>query len=243
MISFVSSFNRRVSRVLDFLLPPLCLGCDQTVTENQTLCAECWHAVNFIAEPCCGQCGLPFDFEVEAGTLCGQCHAQSPAFSAARSAFIYDEASKGIILKFKHADQLHPTPALAQWMVRAGQPFWGAADVIMPVPLHRWRLLKRRYNQSALLAREIGGTLDLPVMVDGLVRKRATPPQGRMGRSQRQKNVTGAFDIKPGVNVTGQRIVLIDDVMTSGATVNACAALLIKRGAAMVNVLTLARVA
>lgn len=238
----MTSFKTLLQHILDFLLPPLCLGCDQAVTRNQSLCASCWRDINFIAEPCCDQCGMPFDFEIEGEALCGQCHAEAPHYTSARSVFVYDDASKGIVLKLKHADQLHPMPALAQWMGRAGHSFWDQADMIIPVPLHRWRLLKRRYNQSALLAQAIGAQTETRVAVDGLLRNRATQPQGHFGRKQRQKNVKGAFCVRPDFDVTGRNIVLIDDVMTSGATVNECARLLKKEGAVMVNVLTLARV-
>lgn len=227
---------------MDFLLPPLCIGCDQTVTENQTLCASCWQEIDFIVPPCCLQCGLPFDFEVDGEALCGQCHAEPPSYERARSAFIYNDASKGIILRLKHADQIHPAPALAKWMARAGKELLEDVDMIMPVPLHRWRLLKRRYNQSALLAGVIGKHTGINVVMDGLVRTKPTPSQGRMNRKQRYKNVKNAFSVRPGVQVKGQKILLIDDVMTSGATVDACAHRLKVEGASMVNVLTLARV-
>jgi len=238
---FVSRCHAAGHAVMDFLLPPLCLNCDGSVTENQTLCAACWKSIHFIASPSCACCGAPFDLPVEEGTLCGACLANPPLFDGARSAFLYDDASRGLVLRFKHADQLHPVPALALMMVRAGEAFWGEADMIVPVPLHRWRLLKRRYNQAALLAQEIGKKTRVPVAVDCLERVRATPTQGHKNRRERQANLVGAFALKRGQNVEGKNIVLIDDVMTSGATVEACAKVLKKAGAARVSVVTLAR--
>lgn len=194
-----------------------------------------------MAAPFCARCGAPFDLPVEEGTLCGACLDQEPVFTAARSALIYDDFSKPLILRLKHADRLHPVPALANWMVRAGGDMWGQVDVIVPVPLHRWRLLKRRYNQAALLAQAIGKQTGKPVSVDLLRRVRSTASQGHFSRKERAANVAKAFTVKKGAEITGKRIVLVDDVLTSGATVNECASILFKAGAASVFVLTLAR--
>ena len=229
-------------RLVDFTLPPLCFNCDTPVTQEQTLCAECWKAIHFVAAPYCERCGAPFDLPVERGTLCGACLEQEPAFASARSALIYDDNSRSIILKLKHADRLDPVPALANWMVRAGADVWEQADVIVPVPLHRWRLLKRRYNQSALLAQAIGKQIGKPVIVDALIRSKPTPTQGHRNRKQRHQNVAGAFNVKREADVRGKRIVLIDDVLTSGATVGECSKTFIKAGAIAVYVVTLSRV-
>ncbi|MGE4351688.1 MAG: ComF family protein [Bdellovibrionales bacterium] len=226
---------------MDFLLPPLCLNCETPVTQHQTLCAECWKNLHFVAPPLCVRCGAPFDLPVEAGTLCGACLEKEPTFTMARSALLYDDASRPLILKFKHADKTHPVPALANWMVLAGADIWPAADLIVPVPLHRWRLLKRRYNQAALLAQAIGVRLDKPVGVDVLRRVRPTAAQGHFSKKERQANVQGAFAVARPDQVRGKRIVLIDDVLTSGATVGACAKALMQEGASMVNVVSLAR--
>jgi len=211
------------------------------VTQVQTLCASCWKAIHFIAAPYCARCGAPFDLPVEVGTLCGACLEHEPVFTSAHSALIYDDASKPIILKLKHGDRLHPVPALANWMVRAGDDVWERIDLIVPVPLHRWRLLKRRYNQAALLAQAIGKQVGKPVCVDALIRVRQTSSQGHLGRKERHENVAGAFTARAGSALAGQRVVLVDDVLTSGATVNECARVLLCAGAAYVHVVTLAR--
>ncbi len=227
---------------MDFLLPPLCLVCDAPVGEPNGLCAACWKSIRFIERPFCEKCGGPFDLPVEEGTLCSACLAEAPVYTAARSAILYDEASKPLVLRFKHADRIHAAPALARWMAQAGAAFWPAADVIAPVPLHRWRLLKRRYNQSALLALAIGKEVKKPVAVDLLIRRRATDSQGHRNKKERRENVVGAFVLKKGADVAGKNVVLVDDVLTSGATVSECARVLLKAGAAGVYVLTLARV-
>jgi ComF family protein len=233
----------RLTNLLDFLLPPLCLNCHEPVGGHQTLCPDCWTAVQFIAPPQCSRCGVPFDVPVEEGTLCGECLASPPVYGRARSAMIYDEASKRLVLSFKHGDRLHAVPAMALWMQRAGEEFWAAADVIVPVPLHRWRLFARRYNQAALLAQALGRITGKPVGFDALRRVRATPSQGHMNREQRKKNLKGAIVLNPRCAgwIEGKKVVLVDDVLTTGATVNECCRVLLASGASEANALTLMR--
>ncbi|NTU77138.1 MAG: ComF family protein [Alphaproteobacteria bacterium] len=231
-------------RWLDLLLPPLCLNCQTPVGGTQTLCPECWKAIRYIAAPFCVRCGAPFEVPVEDGTLCGACLDKLPDYDSARSAMVYDDASRALVLRLKHADRLHMVPALATWLQRVGGEILDRADMIIPVPLHRWRLLHRRYNQAALLAQNLGKATGVPVAVEALLRVRATPTQGRLNREQRAKNVAGAFKPHPrwASSIMEKKIVLIDDVLTTGATVNACAKALRKAGAAEIHVLTLARV-
>lgn len=234
-----------LQRVLDFILPPLCLVCDEPIASSDALCPDCWKKITFIAPPCCALCGMPFDLPVEDGTLCGACLAAPPVFDQARSAIVYDEASKGLILRFKHADRLHVVKGLALWMQRAAGPdFWDDVDLIMPIPLHRWRLLRRRYNQAALLAQVLGTALGKPVDLLGLRRVRSTPSQAQKGVKARALNVRGAFDLsqKAKQDIAGKVVALIDDVMTTGATLNEASRLLKEAGAAKVKVVTLARV-
>ncbi|MGE0109014.1 MAG: ComF family protein [Bdellovibrionales bacterium] len=230
-----------INPIMDFLLPPLCLNCDSPVAAHQSLCPDCWKQLHFIAPPFCACCGASFDLPVEAGTLCAACLDRLPSYDAARSVFMYDDVSKGLILRLKHADQLHPVPALAAWLIKVGGEFWGQADMMVPVPLHRWRLLKRRYNQAALLARAVARQIKIPVSYDVLQRIRATDSQGHKNRQERYDNLRGAFAVKNSAAVKGRKIVLIDDVLTTGATVDTCARLLKEAGAAQVFVVTLAR--
>jgi ComF family protein len=232
------------SHTLDLLLPPLCLSCDAPVGAHRTLCPACWSRIHFIAAPFCTTCGAPFEVPMGEAALCGSCILEPPEFTAARAPMLYDEASKRIVLGFKHADRTHPAPALAGWMHRAGAEFWNDADFVAPVPLHRWRFFRRRYNQAALLAQQLGRLAQKPVLVDVLARKRATPIQGHLNRKDRQANVKGAFMLNPRyrTRIKDKTIVLIDDVLTTGATVNECSRVLLKAGAKTVNVLVLARV-
>jgi ComF family protein len=157
---------------------------------------------------------------------------------------VYDDSSRRLVLGFKHADRLEPVPAFGRWLARAGAELIEAADLIAPVPLHRWRLFRRRYNQAGLLAQALGRVADCPVAPDLLVRRRSTPSQGGLGRAGRRRNVAGAFALRPGreARVRGRRILLIDDVHTTGATLGECARVLRRAGAASVDALTLARV-
>ena len=236
--------------LLDLVLPPRCILCQARVEAPGTLCAPCWRGIAFLGEPCCSCCGLPFAFDpgaVAGGVLCAGCLARPPRFDRARSVFAYDDHSRGLVLALKHADRLQGVPAFGHWLARAGGALLAEADIVAPVPLHWTRLWRRRYNQSALLA---GAAVQAwrradkrgPALVpDLLIRRRRTPSQGRRTRLQRAENVRGAFRMRPGATVEGKRVLLIDDVLTSGATVEECARVLRRAGAAGVDVLSLAR--
>lgn len=226
-------------RVLDLLLPPRCLACGDVVAAGD-LCAACWGGIGFIGPPLCARCGHPFTF-AEEGSLCPECAATPPVFGRARAAMRYDEASRNLVLAFKHGDRTHGAPAFGRWMRRAGAELLEDADFLLPVPLHWTRLFHRRYNQSALLAHAVHAAGGPPVAADWLLRKRRTPPQGKLNGAARDANVKGAFALRRGRAVDGLRLVLVDDVFTSGATVRECARILLRAGAARVDVLTLAR--
>jgi len=231
--------------VLDVLYPPLCINCRKPVSDPGSLCADCWSAIAFLDGPMCACCGLPFEIDPGPGTLCGTCQARPPAFDAARSVMRYDDASKAAILALKHADRLELVPGLARWLGRTGHTLLKDADVIVPVPLHPIRLWWRRYNQSAELARLIGRASDRPVDPFLLRRRRPTPSQGTMVSAKaRRRNMLGAFAVDPArrARLKGARVLLLDDVLTTGATVEACARALKRAGASHVTVLTLARV-
>lgn len=236
--------RRLVAPVIDTLLPHTCLACGAIVDAAGVLCPACWDGVELIGPPCCDACGLPFEYDAGDGVLCGACVRHRPPFGRARAPMLYSAASRRLVLSFKHGDRTDAAPAYANWMIRAGVDLIAAADILVPVPLHWTRLFARRYNQAALLAKEIGKKSGLRVDVSVLVRRRRTPSQGSMGRSARRRNVAGAFTVSPhqAVNIADCRIILIDDVMTTGATVSACARALKNAGASSVDVLTLARV-
>ncbi|HVA35247.1 MAG TPA: ComF family protein [Stellaceae bacterium] len=232
---------RRIGTVLlDLLLPPRCLKCGSEIGGDGALCASCWRSIAFLQPPCCTRCGLPFEVDLGAGAVCGACARDAPLYARARAAMRYDEASRTLVLAFKHGDKLQLAPALGLFMRRAGAELLATCDVIAPVPLHWTRLLARRYNQAAVLAHALGGG-GPPVEADLLQRRRATPSQGRGGRAERRRNVRGAFALKRGRSVSGRRVLLVDDVLTTGATVTECARVLLDSGAKAVDVLTLAR--
>lgn len=227
--------------VLNALLPPQCLACTAVVDDAGALCAACFGKMTFVAPPLCAACGAPFEGPaLEEGALCGACIAAAPAYARARAVFVYDETSRGLVLKLKHGDRTDAAIHLARWMQRSGLELLSACDVIVPVPLHRWRFLMRTYNQAALLANALGRLSGKTVAVDALRRVKATPSQGGLSRGARARNVGGAFAAK--TQVAGKRVLLIDDVLTTGATAEACTRALRDAGAAAVDVLVLARV-
>jgi ComF family protein len=236
-----SAMRRAARAVLDLLLPPRCLSCGATVSGPDTLCAQCWRDITFLGAPCCACCGLPFEFELAAAALCGECLRDRPPFGRARAAMRYDEASRKLVLAFKHGDRLHLAPAFGRWLWRAGGELVAEADIAVPVPLHWTRLFARRYNQAAVLAHALHAAGGPPVGADWLVRRRRTPSQGKRNAAAREQNVRAAFAVKPGRDVRDRRILIVDDVFTTGATVAECARVLRRAGARSVDVLTLAR--
>lgn len=235
---------RLARMVVDALLPPLCLSCHTVVAEPGSLCPECWSRMTFLGAPQCSCCGQPFELDPGPEAVCGECARGQPPFARARAVLRYDDESKILILRLKHGDRLEGVNAFALWMARAGAELLDGADLLAPVPLHRWRLLSRRYNQAALLAVAIGRLSKAVVEPQLLIRTKRTPPQGHLGHDARARNVAGAFRINErlGAGLAGKRVVLVDDVLTSGATVGECARVLKRSGAASVDVLTLGRV-
>jgi ComF family protein len=232
----------RISRtVVDGVLPPCCLACTVTVDEPDALCATCWNAMNFFAAPWCVVCGLPFPHPMGEGAVCGACAGRKPHWDRARAVLRYDRHSRALVLSLKHGDRTHLARSLGRWMRRAGNEVLDGADLLVPVPLHWTRLYARRYNQAALLAHAIHAAGGPPVAPDWLIRRRRTPSQGRLGPLARARNVRGAFALHRGRSVVGKRLVIIDDVMTTGATAEECARVLHRAGAGWIGVLTLAR--
>jgi ComF family protein len=232
--------------LLNLLLPPHCVACDAPVDAPGLLCPESFRHTGFISEPFCQSCGVPFA-NVALGNkdhLCPACSAAPPVFRRARAALRYDAQGRRLILPFKHADRTELATVLAPLMVRAGAALLREADVLVPVPLHRARLFRRRYNQAALLAKAVGRLAGRPRVLDALRRERATASLGEKSAAERVAEVEGAFAMRPSraARIAGGHVLLIDDVMTSGATANACATVLLAAGAASVDVLVAARV-
>ncbi len=239
-----ASLGAALHTVTEALFPPRCMGCGGEVDVQGRLCAGCWRDVTFIDAPVCASCGYPFEVDLGPDTLCAGCLATPPHYETARAAFRYDDGSRRLILAFKHGDRLDAAAPLAHWLLRAAEPALDAVDMVVPVPLHRWRLFRRRFNQAAELARALARLAGAAYAGDLLIRTRATPSQGGLSRSERSRNVRGAFQVKPDARsrLQGRSVLLVDDVMTTGATVDACARTLKRAGAAAVHVITLARV-
>lgn len=206
---------------------------------------DCFNEITFIAKPYCSRCGNPLPAQARGREmLCGHCLADSRSpFRLSRSAVYYDEYSKPLILNFKFRDHTENASLLARWMWLGGKDIFAAGvDVIVPIPLHYTRLIKRRYNQSALLAGELGRLCGVPVDVRAVVRHRKTKPQVEFSGHERVKNVKNAFSVKYPAVLKGRRVLLLDDVMTTGSTLRECAKAILKAGAVSVDALTVARV-
>jgi ComF family protein len=231
--------------VLDAIYPPRCLACPEPTDAPHGLCPACWRETHFIAEAACDKCGAPLIGEAGTGDLCERCTRHPPAWDRGAAGIVYSGAGRRVILALKHGDRLDMVGPLAAWMAAPGRDLLATADVIAPVPLHWRRLVKRRYNQSAELARRLSRMTGTPVVPDLLSRTRATIPQEKMTREARAANQANAFAVDPRrqIHVAGKNVLVIDDVLTSGATLSACAEALRAAGASRVNVLVLARVA
>lgn len=239
--------------LLDLLYPPRCLACGEMTGGARGLCGACWGDTHFITGAACLKCGVPLLGEAtgiipesgDGADVCESCLRNPPGWDRGAAAVLYGGAARRAVLAFKHGDRLDMCDTLAGWMAAAGRPLFARADLIAPVPLHWRRLLARKYNQSAELARALARPAELPVVVDLLTRRRFTTPQLAMDRLARARNQAGAFVVTPrhAGRVAGRRVLLVDDVLTSGATLSACADALRVAGAVRVDALVLARVA
>lgn len=234
--------NKAWAMGIDFLLPPTCPACRTMVSHDGSYCPECWARLEFITAPLCACCGLPLAFDLGADAQCGECLLLRPRFTSARSAFLYTGAAREVLLAFKNGGREYLAAQMAPPMARAGGDWFEDQPVLVPVPLHRWRFWQRGFNQSALLAQAIARQKHCDVMVDALLRIRPTRRSRGMSRKQRAANVRGVFRVNDPEVVIGRTVILIDDVLTTGATAQACARLLLRKGAKKVHVLTWARV-
>jgi ComF family protein len=239
-----TAVGQALHQALDFVLPPLCPACRGLVDAPRGLCADCWSKLSFIAQPYCERLGLPFVYDPGPGVLSMEAIANPPAYGRARAAVRFDDIARALVHSFKYSDRLDLAPMLGALMARAGRELLADADALVPVPLHWRRLWARRFNQSAALANVISDHSGVRAMLDVLERKRATPQQVGLSRSDRAANVQGAFQVADGAkpDIRGRRLILVDDVLTSGATVDHCARALLRAGAVGVDVLVFARV-
>ena len=207
------------------------------------MCMECLGAVQFISEPFCDACGFPFEYDVGKNALCGACLEERPPFAHARAAFRYDDASRHLVIRLKYNDQIQLAKIYAAWMAASGQELLKVSYYIIPVPLHYFRFISRRFNQSALLAQALSKKSGVKFLPSAIKRTLHTKQQTGLSKNQREQNVRGAFLVVPKYKeiIKGKNILLIDDVYTTGSTIKHCTKALLRAGAAQVNVLTLAR--
>lgn len=229
----------------DVILPPMAHD-SREATAAAGLTPDAWSRIVFLEAPVCDGCGAAFEFDggVFAEDRCAACLARPYAFGRARAACVYDEASRGLILRFKHGDQQQFAPLFARWIARAGADLLAEADAVVPVPLHPFRLLSRRFNQAAEMARPLARAAGRDYLPDALIRTTHTLSQGGKSARGRRLNVKAAFAVTEAGRrrVRGRRILLVDDVLTTGATGEACARVLIEAGARSVDLVVIARV-
>jgi ComF family protein len=232
-----------VAPVIDLVYPPRCPLCGEGLAAQGGLCASCWQELAIPGEPSCALRQRPFGEDAAEGTICAPCLAEPPRHDGIAAGTLYNEASRKLVLAFKHGRRIALAPLLAR-LVAARLPQLEGTWLAAPVPLHRWRLWRRGFNQSALLAREIARTSGAELLVDGLVRRKPTPVLGGLGRKARARALSGAIAANPRrrERLQGSQVVLVDDVMTSGATTNACVSALKRAGAEKVIVACFARV-
>ena len=230
---------------LNLLYPPSCLACQGATSAPDTLCTACWRQVRFIERPYCERLGTPFARDLGPGLLSPEAMADPPVWARARAVAGFDEGpARQLVYRLKYYDRMEIARPLGRWMARAGVELLEEADLLVPIPLHRIRLANRRFNQSMALASTISGCCGVPVEAFALERAKRSPPQVGLSRIQRAANVQGAFKVPQDRRhlIEGRRIVLVDDVLTSGATSNAAARVLLRAGAAQVDLLVFARV-
>jgi ComF family protein len=238
------SLARTWRGILDVLTPSQCLACSEPVREPASLCVSCWAKLQHLDDPVCDMLGTPFAYDQGPGILSAVALANPPEWDRGRAAVIFDDTSRGIIHALKYNDRQEAGQLMARMMARAGRELLADADVIMPVPLYRWRLWQRRFNQSAYLAQRLSKRSGKPWRPDVLLRQRRTRSQVGLDLSERRRNVKGAFVLRENAvgAINGKSILLVDDVRTTGATAEACALALKQAGAAQVNLLTFALV-
>jgi ComF family protein len=238
-----ATLAKLAQRSSDLLFPPACPGCGRMLARHAAVCQACWASIAFIERPFCEVLGVPFSHDLGAGILSAEAIANPPDFDRLRSVCAYDGAAKSLVHALKYRDRTELAAMMAGWMSRAGREILEECDALVPVPLHTFRLLSRKFNQAAELGGVIARLTDRPMLAAAVRRTRNTEHQVGLGRAGREDNVRGAFKVteRGKHEVLGKRIVLVDDVYTTGATVSAIARVLRRAGATDISVLTFAR--
>ncbi|MGN3973094.1 double zinc ribbon domain-containing protein [Tsuneonella sp. SYSU-LHT278] len=243
-MNLAATFREGLAPLVDLVFPPRCPLCGDAIGAQTGLCAECWSALVIPGEPACARCQRPFgEMHVGEGAICAPCLAVPPRHDGIAAGTLYGEGSRKLVLAFKHGRRIALAPMLAR-LIAARLPRLEGDWIVVPVPLHRWRLWARGYNQAALLAREIARLTGAHIAVDALVRTKRTPALGGLGRKARERTLSGAIEVagRRKRTIDGAQVILVDDVLTSGATSNACVRALKRAGVRTVVVACFARV-
>jgi len=242
-VTLAQTLSRSLAPLVDFVYPPRCPLCGEAIAAQTGLCAACWNELAIPGEPSCARCQRPFGDGIAHGAVCAPCMAAPPKHDGIAAGTLYNDASRRLVLAFKHGRRIALAPMLAR-LIAARLPAMEGEWLVVPVPLHRWRLWKRGFNQAVLLAEELARRTGKELLVDGLVRRKPTPVLGGLGRKARARAIQGAIAINPQRRdkFKGANVLLVDDVLTSGATSEACVSVLKRAGAERVVITCFARV-
>jgi len=242
-VTLADVLGQSLAPLVDFVYPPRCPLCGEAIAAQTGLCAACWSELVIPGNPACARCQRPFGAGIAAGAICGPCLAAPPKHDGIAAGTLYNDASRKMVLAFKHGRRIALAPMLAR-LVAARLPKLEGKWVVAPVPLHRWRLWRRGFNQAALLADELARQTGSALLVDGLVRRKSTPVLGGLTRKARARAIKGAIAVSPAraARLKGAQVLLVDDVLTSGATSDTCVAALKRAGASKVVIACFARV-